>query len=111
MPINRKSAIAFTVALGADGWPDTNASARNANGTSASPNAMNAAGFATPSPSSDATETSPMSVPQNAGNSTSVAIVIAFHFCCGDSGAIPADRDRFDPLHPFTDPAVRPRTK
>ena len=73
---------------------------------------MNAAGFATPSPSSDATETSPMSVPQNAGSSTSVAIVIAFHFCCGDSGAHPRPTgDCPRPAHPFTDPAVRPRTK
>ncbi len=63
--------------------------------------------------SSDATDTSPMSIPQNAGSSTIVAIVIAFHFCCGDSGAMPAERDRtaHPPAHPFTDPAVRPRTK
>ena len=90
----------MTVALGAVGWPDTNASARNTNGTSASPNAMNAAGFATPSPSSDATDTSPMSVPQNAGTSTSVAIVIAFHFCCGDSGAMPRPTGDPPPLTP-----------
>ena len=43
-----------------------------------------------------------MSVPQNAGSSTIVAIVIAFHFCCGDSGAIPGRAPR--PLHPFTEP-------
>ena len=86
--------MAFTVAIGADGCPDTNASTRNANGTIAKPNAMNAAGLATPLfASSDATDTSPMSVPQNAGSSTIVPIVIAFHFCCGDRGAMPDERE------------------
>ena len=80
MPISKNRHIAFTVAIGAAGCPDTNANARKANGTRASPNAMKAAGFVTPA-SSDATDTSPMSVPQNAGSSTIVPIVIAFHFC------------------------------
>jgi hypothetical protein len=34
--------MAFTVAIGAEGCPDTNANTKNANGTIASPNAMNA---------------------------------------------------------------------
>ena len=59
-----------------------------------------------PASSSSASATSPASIGQKAGTSTSVASVIARHFLCGGERA-PSGRQ----ASPFTEPAVRPRTK
>ena len=80
------------------------------------------AGFGAParaSVESDAPATSPASSAQNAGTSSSVASVIARHLRCGDSGSMPRDAPsgvesgsrRPRGSQPFTEPAVRPRTK
>ena len=113
-PTSRTEPIALTDALRLPSGARTRTRARGTRtGSARARTRSNAAGFATPSPSSDADRDEPDErSPSRRARSTSVAIVIAFHFCCGDSGVDPRRRRATDsPAHPFTEPAVRPRTK
>ena len=79
------------------------------NGMIDSPPAMAAPGLATPPSVSSAADTRPASSSQNAGTSSSVARVMARHALCGGpSGCMPGAGHGGQP---FTEPAVRPRTK
>ena len=94
-----------------------NASTMKTNGMTASPKAMAAPALGAPSASSLATATRPAMIAQNAGTRTRVATVIARHFRCRierlDPAGLAVASANVDKRHdqPFTEPAVKPRTK
>src|SRR4051794_36368418 len=102
MPTRSARPIARTTAPGAFGCPDMNASTTNTNGMIARPSASAAPVFGSPARDaglSVAPATMPASSAQYAGTNNTVATVMAFHFCCGDSGWMPTVRRGMTFIH------------